>query len=269
MADWALSSCELTETSTAIANRGAANSKGAYVELIASTGFRYSAVTVQLIAEGGGGQCYLVDIANGAAGSEQVIVPNILLDSMRAASNSTVSLTIPVSVARGSRVAVRVQEVGGSSTRSVRAVVVGRVGGFNYPPNGFGEPVNYGANTSTTNGILVDPGAVANAYGAWTEITAATTRRHNGLIPVLGTNQQAVSVGIGAYYFQIGIGDAGSEIPAFEWMSMAASNANAFHPSSVDFRASIPAGTRIAMRSKCVLSSAANYRHPTAIILGI
>jgi hypothetical protein len=175
MGDWALSACERQEFSTINASRGAANTKGAYAQLIAATGFQYQSISLNLVSEGGGGQCYLVDIAIGAGGSEQVIVPNVLYDSARGVYQNAVNITLPISVPAGVRVSARVQEPGGSGTRDVQIGLTGRAGGSNANNAEVGAVINYGANTSTSNGVLVDSGAVANTYGAWTQITASST----------------------------------------------------------------------------------------------
>lgn len=268
MGDWALSACERQEFSTGVASRGAANAKGAYVQLIAATGFDYSALTVQLVGTGGGGQCYLVDIAIGAAGSEVVIAPNILLDTARGGYQNVISLPLPLAIPIGARLAARVQEAGGTGSRTVQVTLIGRAGGVNTPSATCGSVNNYGANTATSSGVLVDPGATLNIYGAWAEIVGATVRSHAGIIAVLGTEQFAPSMIDTIYYLQIGIGASGSETILCEFMSAISSGANRLHENLFDIAAALPEGTRIAMRSKCVLSAVAAARHVTAVILG-
>lgn len=266
MSDWALSACERQEFSIALVGRGAANTKGAYVQLIAATSFRYEAVTIQLHADGGGGQCYLVDISIGAAAAEQVIIPDILLDSTRGILQNSLNITIPIAVPEGVRLSARVQEVGGAGTRQVRVTVIGRAGGSNYPVAQSGSVVNYGVNVATSNGVLVDMGTVAATYGASFELIGSTIRDHNGLIVIMGTNQQASALADVYYNFQIGIGPSLETIIA-EWTSSLSGGVNRLQVNSMDICAAIPSGTRISMRSKCSGASAAT-RHTTAIILG-
>lgn len=268
MSDWALSRCERQEMSNGLASRGAANAKGAYVQIKASTGFQYNAIQVQLDTDGGGGQTFLVDIAFGGAGSEVVIIPNILIDSARAVHQNMVDLIIPIQIPAGTRLAARCQEVGGAGTRDVIVTLIGRAGGANYPQPSGGLIVNYGAITASTNGVLVDSGAVANAYGAWTEISAATSRDHSGIIAVLGSNKQTSTLVDTNYFFQIGVGGSGSEVAIAEFASATSSALNRFHVNTFDVAAQIPSGTRLAMRAKCVASGAAAARNSTAVILG-
>lgn len=270
MGDWALSTCERVESSSATASRGAANGKGAYAQLIAATGFPYTSVTLQAVASGGGGQTYLIDLAVGGAGSEQVIAPNMLLDSARSIFSAAVNITIPVAIPAGVRVSARVQEVGGAGTRTVEVTVLGRNGGINAPPASIGDAVNYGANTGTTNGVLVDAGATLNTYGSWTDITASTSRAHNALQIMLGTNQQTGVLVDSQYYFQLGIGSTGNAVAANlgEFLSGTDGSINRMLIADALFSQQIPAGTRVAMRSKCVVSGATGARQTTAIILG-
>lgn len=268
MSNWALQGCERQEYSSALASRGAANAKGSYVQLLAAVGFKYNAITINLSAEGGGGQTFLVDIAIGAAASEKVIVPNILFDNARSVFSSGIDLMVPISVPSGVRLAARVQEVGGAGTRDVRVGVSGLAGGANYPPATCCVAINYGAITASTNGVLVDPGASANAWGAWTEISAATTQDHAGLAAVIGVNKQSGVLVDSSYEFQIGVGAAASEVAVAQWLANLNGSTNAMKPCTHTVGASIPSGTRLAMRSKCISSGAAAARHPTAIILG-
>lgn len=267
MGDWALSQCERQEFSSGqVARTAGANTKSSYAQITAATGFAYSALTLNLASSGGGGQCYLMDIAIGGAGSEQVIVPNILFDSMRGAGQNGMNLTLPVSIPAGARISARLQEVGGAGTRTMELCVIGRAGGSNSAVACAGLTANYGANTGTSNGILVDQGATPNVFGAWTQITASTTSNHGQLMAVMGTNQSINTLG-GYYNFQIGIGAGGSEVAIAEFQSGTSTNTNRMHVNTYDINATIPAGTRIAMRAKCDVASATD-RQATAIILG-
>lgn len=266
MADWALSSCERQEFNIADASRGTANGKGAYAQIIAATSFAYSSVTLNMVGDGGGPQCYLVDLAIGAAAAEQVIIPNILVDSNRGLFHNSITMTVPIAVPTGVRLSACVQEAGGAGTRFVSVAVSGRAGGSNEMAS-TGVAVNYGANTTTTNGVLVDQGATANTYGAWAEISSATSRDHNGLIAILGTNQSATSLGDGQYRFQIGVGASGSEVAIAEFNSATASADNRLQVNTHDIAACIPSGTRLAMRARSSLATTAS-RNATAILLG-
>jgi hypothetical protein len=267
MADWALATGERQEYSFAsVARTGGANVKGAYAQLIAATGFAYTAITLQMYAGGGGGSCYLVDLAIGAAGQEQMIVPNILLDSMRTINMGAISITLPIAIPAGARVAARLQEVGGSGTRSVQMALVGRAGGSNTPQPTAGDAVTYGANMATSNGTLVDQGAVANTFGAFVELTSGTTRDHSFMAIVLGTNQQTNN-GSGELNLQLAIGPAGAEVPIAEFRTVGTALGTRLVIMNFDIAAQVPAGTRLSMRAKSTAVTSVD-RIVTAILIG-
>lgn len=248
-----------------VARTAAVNVKGAYAQVAAATGFSYSSITLCMYGTGGGGDCYLVDIAIGPSGAEQVIVPNVLLDSMRGIPHGQVSITLPVAIPAGVRIAARVQEVTGG-TRNVQLSVIGRAGGFNASPSAAGDVVTYGANTATTNGVLIDQGSVVNVFGSWAEMTPATTRAHNVLAIVLGTNQTSTASSA-EFNLQLAIGDSGAELVVAEWRTVLNGGVTRFGVNVFDIAASMPAGTRLSLRSKATLAGSTD-RVMTAIIIG-
>lgn len=97
---------------TSVDPGGSANTKGAYSQLTASTTYPIRALTWYFPNQGNGARTaadWLVDFAIGAAGSEQVIVPNV---SIRTFANVLVPgiQTLPVGpIPAGTRLAVRAQ----------------------------------------------------------------------------------------------------------------------------------------------------------------
>ena len=269
MSGWNLAQVEHQESNTATCSRGTANGKGSYAQIVASTGFAYDALSFQLNGSSGsgGGQTYLVDIAVGGAGSESVIVPNVLLDCARGTGMTDVNIWLPCAVPAGSRLAVRCQETGGAGTRQVTAEVNGRAGGWNMPASMGSLATNYGANTGTTNGVLIDQGASANAFGSWIQMTASTSRDHNCIVMVMGTDQQISGLG-GWYFFQLAVGGSGSEQVVAEFQSSSNTNDTRLQTNVHTYFGYVPAGTRLSMRAKCN-AAAAGDRHATAILLAM
>lgn len=264
MADWALRQNERQEVSYADANRGAANTKGSWVELIAATSFKYEALDIAAFADGGGGQCYLVDLAIGASGSEVVVLSNLLVDSARALHHNQIRLRLQFSIPVGSRLAVRCQEAGGSGTRYVTVSVTGINGGYNFLPGSAGSVTTYGADTAASNGTLIDPGAVSNTWGAWTEMTASSGP-HSGIAIVLGTNKFSSGIASAVYTFQLAVGGSGSETVVCEFRSCVTASSTRLQSNVIHWLGSLPAGTRLAMRSK---TTDASSREASAILLG-
>ena len=111
------------------------NTKGAYVQLTASTTADILGVMLRLDGQGtttgttGGLVSWLVDLAVGAAASEIVILPNMFNISYTATStilNCHNQHFIPLQIAAGSRIAVRAQcSTGTSPDRLIGATVYG------------------------------------------------------------------------------------------------------------------------------------------------
>jgi hypothetical protein len=249
---------------------GGANAKGAWSQVTSATSFQYEALQLDVMEDtsSGGGECFLVDVAVGAAGSELVIVSNILIDCERPLQGSfSIHLDLPIRIRSGARIAVRCQDIGGAGNRNVRVLLVGKNGGPNYPRAVGENTTTYGANTSTTNGTLVDSGATANTWGAWVQFSAATASVHNYLQAVIGNNQNTSgnSGGIIQVDHQIGIGASGSEQVVSQGQSGNAYNLGNFGAFAA-VRPHIPIGTRLSMRTRSN-SGAASDRQTTFIIL--
>jgi hypothetical protein len=274
MADGSLSACERVEAlATASCAIGAANVKGAWSQVVAATAFQYEMLNVDLMLDisSGGSEVFLVDIGAGASGSESVLVPNILFDCNRLSTNggAHIHVALPIQIRAGARLAIRCQDIGGAGTRVIRAMLTGRAGGPNYPRASCGKAITYGALSSgNTNGTLVDQGGTASTYGAWAQIVAATTAAHNFIVPVLGNDQQTGGNSIGGNIqcdFQLAVGASGAEqiIAQGMWANgYPTGNFGAFGP----FRAHIPEGSRLAMRTKATAVAAAD-RHITFVLI--
>ncbi len=271
MRDWHLSAGEITERNAlATVGRGAANTKGSYTQVVAATAFAYDALCVQLFEDGnsGGGDTFLADIAIGAAASEVVIVPNLLLDSARLVGGVGAGITIPVSIPAGSRVAVRCQEPGGAGTRNLMMQVTGLAGGWNSSRPSCGTIVDYGTVTASTNGTLVDQGGTINTFGAWTQITASTSRDHFWLGFLSGFDKQTTTPA-NSYKaeLEIGIGAAASEVTIHKVGLTILNQMPGANPNGFGFFAQIPSGTRIAARLKTGGNASAD-RHFTLTAYG-
>jgi alkylhydroperoxidase/carboxymuconolactone decarboxylase family protein YurZ len=275
MADGSLSSCERVETPASVTCAiGAANVKGAWSQVVAASAFQYESLNIDLMLDiaSGGGEVFLVDVGIGASGSEVVVVPNILFDCNRSglAAGAHIHLSLPIQIRAGSRIAVRCQDIGGAGTRLVRVMLTGRAGGANVQRGVCGKMTTYGAISSgNTNGTLVDQGATANTYGAWTQITAATSAAHNFLQAVAGNDQQTSgnSTGGGTMQveFQIAVGASGSEQIIAQGL-FASSYSMGSVAGACQFRPFIPEGSRLSMRTKCSVAAAAD-RHVTFVLI--
>lgn len=241
---------------TAVAGSATANVKGAWVEVSASwPGYGGVAFTGQLSFYD-----HLFDIAVGALGSEVVIAENLYLGH-----GSTMRLmplyTLPISINAGERVSVRVQ--------AGFASLVPNVFVYSAPVQKvLGRCTTYGADTADSGGVSVDPGSTANTKGAWHEIAASTTNDIKALILTLG-NAGDSSRTTCKFLVDVGIGAAGSEqVIISNYGAAARSEHDCVLPQvSQLIDVSIPAGSRIAVRAQCDITTAGD-RLFDAIIYG-
>lgn len=214
MSDWAIASGFRAETfgtvsgspnGTTVTSSATAHTKGPWTQIAASTTFDASAIMLQIDLQYQD-TLYLIDVGIGGAGSEQVLIPNLMMSQSAPVFNS---LIIPVNVPAGSRIAVRSQDNFGSSTSYVAVTLL--AGGW-ASSSPFNTVTAYGPSTATSNGVIADAGATINTKGAWAQITASTASAMKALM--ISGSRAAPGTAVTATYAQlvdIGIGAAGSE----------------------------------------------------------
>jgi len=238
-ADWPLSGGgERVESGVDSANSGgvavtaggSTHTKGAYAQLIASVAAHGTWLTIEANAASTSNP-FLIDIAVGGAGSEQVVLPNVLV---RGANTSGTILHLPFLVPAGARLSARCQNATPSAALRLAAQV--HAGDFAMVPFGRAEAV--GALTASSTGTTITASGSANTKGAWTQLIASTAFRYRWLLVSLvnAASQRAL--------FDIGIGGAGSEVvilPDLSCLNQTAGEA-ILHP--VD----VPAGSALSAR---------------------
>ena len=267
MADWLLSpavgAAELAGIDGAytrivsITAHASANTKGSYVELLASTARNYDAM---MITESycQGDADYLTDIAIGAAGSEQVIINNII----RSADDIAVHygggiLVFPIQIPAGSRISARCQcSVGGNYNRYGITFLAS-----NFYKQCAGIVDTYGAAAADSGGVSIDPGATADTKGAWVEISAGITRSAKFII--LGTGAQGnYTRRVSNWFVDVGIGAAGSEqvlIPNLVFGTHTYQGI-LLPTNTAAIPVDIPAGTRLSVRAQCYVNDSADRK---------
>lgn len=225
---------------------GAANTKGSYVQLTASTAIEADGFWLQV--DGGSGiDDYLFDIAVGASSSEVDIISNYLA-TLRNLGGTVVSYwSIPIPV--GTRISARVQETTGSVAARVSLTLVNWGQG---KTASYGSVTTYGANTADSGGVQIDPGGVANTKGAYSEITSSTSKAHKAIAICIGGQDNAVRNAAG-WYLYVAVGGAGSEVDIIDGLGLTVNTAgdmiapNFYGP----FPVNIPASTRLAVAAQC------------------
>ena len=255
----------LTTTSlgTKLTTAATANVKGAYFTVVTSSAFAAHGFVFQF------GQCstgidFMVDIAIGAAGSEIVIVPNVCIGSGTGACARKSGYLIPIAIPAGTRISARAQ---GTSLTTAVYIKIHLLGDLAGGMDSYGKMLTYGANTATTQYTSVDPGAVANTKGAWTQLTASTTYPIKGFMFDTSNLVQTARTGAN-WLLDIGIGAAASEIvilPNYH-IECVATDDTILHTPSIIWPISIPAGTAISARCQSSLITATVRLLPVGIL---
>jgi hypothetical protein len=204
---------------------------------------------------------YLADIAFGAAGSENVVIESLYTTGPSSSSRSK-QYFFPLFVPAGTRVSARCQNATISTTLAMA------VGWFEQ--TWLGAPscqriVTYGAVRSTSSGTpLAAPGA--NAWGAWTVLTAATLADHSWIMPIYG-DQDLGTRTAQSHAYQTAIGATGSERilhPPIMFHASSTALQGTFYP---HWWMRIPHGQQLQMRYAAV--AATNLGLDTVIYAGV
>lgn len=241
---------------------GATNTEGSYAQLTASTPHDAHAIIV-MGRTNLNGQSSLVDIAIGGAGSEQVIVADLLIQGPRA----VMPYFLPIYVPGGVRLSARARSSTNVGVQNVTVMLLrNQFGGV----PALSRATVYGAATGDSGGTSVDPGASGNTKGSYVQIVASTTYAHKGII--FGINQDKNTGTTQAdWLYDIAIGAAGSEVVIVPdlWINQAQTGLAAATPSTVGpIMIPIPIATRIAVRAQCSINDATD-RLNDVIIIGV
>ena len=236
-----------TSALTTLTSNAAANTKGSWVELSATTTYDTAQIIVWFKRQGT--QNFLIDIGIGAAGSEVVLVPNLHIASVLGITtpNLCFSYSCPIAVPKGVRLAARCQDGAGSLTIQIGVTLIAA--------SPFNRGYQRAETIGTVNSILganIDAGATANTKGSWGQISAATSFDYKALIPVVYSQSNAPASDQDGLV-DIGIGAAASEVVVlpnlpFSAESVAGNRSATALPLTGIY---IPSGSRVAARAQC------------------
>ena len=241
-----------TTTGTLLTASSTAHVKGAYAEFVASTPFDADEVWVSVM-DNSGPFTRLLDIAVGAAGSESVIIPNIL-GSYPRANEAGYYHKFACHVPAGSRLAGRIQSSVASSTLRVFLHLVSR--GLS-PSTPLQRIIAYGALTASSRGTAVDPGATAHTKGAWVQLGQLFFGEIRRLALALATNANT-AMASARWLLDIGAGAVGSEVVLIPDLPVITSTTadNIVPRAFDDLPVQIKAGERITARMQCSITDA-------------
>jgi hypothetical protein len=238
-----------TSRGTTITAHASANTKGSYVQLTASSSFDSDQIIVTVDRTSSGPIRIMVDIAVGAAASEQVIISNLFTQPRSSTLNFPTSWNIPIKIPKGSRIAARCQASTGGTTCDISAQLIqGGIGFESFNTDVFSIGVDL-TTTSTLYGFDV---VSTNTKTAYTEMTASLARDITCLMVI--TNDFSSSTC--SHLYDIAIGAAGSEQIIIPNIPGAAGTTYTQVASTWLFPCRILAGTRIAVRGQASSGSA-------------
>jgi len=235
---------------TTVTAAGSADTKGEWTELVASTDFEAGAFSIEVLYWSQADSDVLWDVGIGAAESEVSIVDNLIFAVGKTYSyRNALTYHFPLPIPAGTRLSARCQAEIASSTIGLATQIYDVTYYSQGPP---GRITTYGANTTDTDGVEIDPGAVADTKGAWVEITGSLTHDIQGFMWGITSNQNHAR---STYTFKldIGVGAAASEVvimsnhllTSYTQLDMVFPRFSPYIPFP------IPAGTRISARAAC------------------
>lgn len=236
----------------AVSSSGATvNTKGSWITLISglsTPGAWINLGTSRVTSVGD--RSALIDLGIGAAGSETVVVSNLVM-GFRSVRGTLFPLHIPAGATLRARV----------STSIANDFVRVRTHVFHGEPDcGMSVPgrvTTYGAATATSGGTGVSPPGTANVKGSYAQLTSATTAPIHALM-VLAQGSTSGSMSNIEYLIDIAVGASGSETIIVPDFAVFAQDDEYIYPRSHEFlplSTCIPAGVRLSARCLAVNSN--------------
>lgn len=248
---------------TTVTASTSAHTKGAWVELIASTSAAADCVQIaaQAVSTSNTNTATLLDIGIGAAGAETAIVQNVAIGGAAAfAQNDERSfrVSVPVYVPAGSRVAARIQSV---ITLGKTAQISVRLGAGDNPAGTSTTAITLGTSTATSAGTSLPSGT------AWTQFVASTAAAYSAITILPSVSNATITAA--ARQIELGIGASGSEVAICQCDFITAGTEAVglvYTQLPVD---SIPAGTRLSVRYTANATANASFCVIATEVLGL
>jgi len=240
----------LTAWGTTVTAAAALHLKGAYSTLIASTAFDWYGFWLGVGNTGVSATQtdQLLDIAIGAAASEQVILPNLLVGWRGTQNLGPMMQFIPLFIPRGTRISARIQALITNDTADV--MIVGNAGASGM----WGGPL-----FSCCDAYGIDVGSPTSSHG--TSVISYSSGSPDSPIANFGSTMTrkygAVMLGIGgtlaqltqtniAYHWKLLAGS----VTLCQWYSQATTTENIIGPfPPTPFLKSIPSGTQLQIQA--------------------
>jgi len=231
-------------TTVTFTANASANTKGNYSQVWASTSVNACGLVLNMEYVSNDAD-YLLDLAFGAAGSEQIVVADIIISGATYTRRSLSAVHFPIFIKAGTRIACRVQSSTGGATVDVHFSLIN----FDTRIPTYSKVLTYGAASADSGGLSLDSGGSAWTWGGYSELSASSPENHKALI--IGMGNQTNNARANAFFnIGIGIGAAGSEVAIAVVNEQGAAIVTAVSGLTAVIPVKIKSGTRIAARSQ-------------------
>lgn len=241
---------ETAVSGTTITANASANTVGSFVEFISDAANAETSSYLIVALSPGSENSYLVNVAIGGAGSEQVIVPNLMGHPAGNAMGIFI-YTIPISIPSGERISVQCQCDSGGATIDVH--LARGLGSFK-SGSACSKITTYGANTVDSGGVTVVRGT--NTFGSWTEIDASIANKIAGFV-IVGVRKPTSWTNASFVVYEVAVGSAGNEEVIYSGSLALATSAEIISgPVSQFIPVSVAAGERLSVRASGNINNA-------------
>lgn len=222
-------------------------SKSSWFELIASTSSAANEVLISIVP--GTSVQYVIDIGIGGAGSEVVVVPNLLTG--KSGQSTGHFLTIPLTIPSGSRVSWRVISQGNSQV-GVGVHLFFRTYSTESP---LDDLISYGVDPDSASqyGTTVDPGGTSNTKGAYAEISSSVSK--GNFVTLAFSNDNQSSTTNGPLLIDLATGGAGSEVVIVPDLAINYESTEFMRQPYTVIEVAVASGDRISIRAQSTNAS--------------
>lgn len=236
-----------TGAGTTLTAHASNNTKAStWSEVIASTDYASNWVIVQIAPSAA--NSYLIDVGVGASTAEQTLISNLYCHEPSSSSIGERAFLFPLRIPAGTRLSARCQSSTGGGQCIISIIVIGS--GITAPP-GLDRVETLGADTSDSNGVSVDCGAVSRTDVVG-ELIASTGFAYKWMCLAIANPTDVSWVGTTRFLADVCIGAGGSEVAVInDIMISGGSTDDRPSPGAVCFPVAISAGSRVSVRARC------------------
>src|SRR3569832_180041 len=254
MADWGIfSGSNRYQSQTLVLPTCGLNSKGSWAQVTASLPFEVCGVVVQWRGNACTSFRALIDVGIGAAGAEQVIIPNLAGGNVSSTEDVyNQPIIFPVEIPAGTRVAVR----GSSNFTLAGQVSIGFIGSAIDSLPVFNRITDYGTDAASSSGTFIT--MPSSGTGSWVQLAASTADAIRMLGIMVVSNSATNNI---KFKVDVGVRVAGSELVLLSQLNQKkhTNTRNNIPQHLFWFPVDIPAGTRLATHHTKKESGVSNF----------